>query len=152
MFWADEFMLRGNIPARVDEKGRLKIPAAFLEELKASGDRFYVTSETGETAKIYPMKAWEEIEGKLSRLSSHNRTKEKFLLWTNYYGQAVEIDGQGRILIPPVLREAAHMKGEVDVNGILTYLEVRNHARSLENLKKSQLSDDDWKVLDELGI
>ena len=98
-------MLRGNIPARVDEKGRLKIPAAFLEELKASGDRFYVTSETGETAKIYPMKAWEEIEAKLSRLSSHNRTKEKFLLWTNYYGQAVEIDGQGRILIPPVLRE-----------------------------------------------
>jgi MraZ protein len=145
-------MLRGNIPAKVDEKGRLKIPAAFLEELKGSGDQFYVTSETGETARIYPMKVWEEIEAKLSRLSSHNRTKEKFLTWTNYYGQAVEIDGQGRILIPPVLREAALMKGDVDVNGNLTYLEVRNHGRSLENLKKSQLTEEDWKTLDDLGI
>jgi MraZ protein len=145
-------MLRGNIPAKVDEKGRLKIPAAFLEELKGFGDQFYVTSETGDTARIYPMKVWEEIEAKLSRLSSHNRTKEKFLTWTNYYGQAVEIDGQGRILIPPVLREAALMKGEVDVNGNLTYLEVWNHARSLENLKKSQITDDDWKTLDGLGI
>jgi MraZ protein len=145
-------MLRGNIPAKVDEKGRLKIPAAFLEELKGYGDQFYVTSETGDTARIYPMKVWEEIEAKLSRLSSHNRTKEKFLTWTNYYGQAVEIDGQGRILIPPVLREAALMKGEVDVNGNLTYLEVWNHARSLENLKKSQITDDDWKTLDGLGI
>jgi MraZ protein len=145
-------MLRGNIPAKVDEKGRLKIPAAFLEELKGFGDQFYVTSETGDTARIYPMKVWEEIEAKLSRLSSHNKTKEKFLTWTNYYGQAVEIDGQGRILIPTVLREAALMKGDVDVNGNLTYLEVRNHTRSLENLKKSQLTDDDWKTLDDLGI
>jgi MraZ protein len=145
-------MLRGNIPAKVDEKGRLKIPAAFLEELKGFGDQFYVTSETGETARIYPMKVWEEIEAKLSRLSSHNRTKEKFLTWTNYYGQAVEIDGQGRVLIPPVLREAALMKGEVDVNGNLTYLEVRNHTRSLENLTKSHLTEEDWKILDDLGI
>jgi MraZ protein len=145
-------MLRGNNPAKVDEKGRLKIPAAFLEELKGYGDQFYVTSETGETARIYPMKVWEEIEAKLSRLSSHNRTKEKFLTWTNYYGQAVEIDGQGRVLIPPVLREAALMKGDVDVNGNLTYLEVRNHLRSLDNLKKSQLTEDDWKTLDDLGI
>ena len=136
----------------MDEKGRLKIPAAFLEELKGYGDQFYVTSETGETARIYPMKVWEEIEAKLSRLSSHNRTKEKFLTWTNYYGQAVEIDGQGRVLIPPVLREAALMKGDVDVNGNLTYLEVRNHLRSLDNLKKSQLTEDDWKTLDDLGI
>jgi MraZ protein len=145
-------MLRGNIPAKVDEKGRLKIPAAFLEELKGFGDQFYVTSETGDTARIYPMKVWEEIEAKLSRLSSHNRTKEKFLTWTNYYGQAVEIDGQGRILIPPVLREAALMKGDVDVNGHLNFLEVRNHDRSLENLKKSQLTEEDWKTLDDLGI
>ncbi len=58
-------MLRGNIPAKVDEKGRLKIPAAFLEELKEHGDRFYVTSEDGVRARIYPMKAWGEIEEKV---------------------------------------------------------------------------------------
>ena len=145
-------MLRGNIPARVDEKGRLKIPAAFLEELKGFGAQFYVTSETGDYARIFPMKIWEELESKLARLSSHNRTKQKFLTWTNYYGQAVEVDNQGRILIPPVLREAAQMKGDVDVMGHLTYLEVWNHGRSLENLKKSPITDDDLKILDELGI
>jgi MraZ protein len=145
-------MLRGNNPAKVDEKGRLKIPAAFLEELKGYGDQFYVTSETGEYARIFPMKVWEEIESKLARLSSHNQTKQKFLTWTNYYGQAVEIDGQGRILIPPVLREAALMKGDVDVMGHLTYLDVWNHGRQLDNLKKSPINDDDLKTLDELGI
>jgi MraZ protein len=145
-------MLRGNIPAKVDEKGRLKIPAAFLEELKGYGDRFYVTSETGDSARIYPMKNWEEVEAKLARLSSYNKTKQKFLTKTNYYGQVVEIDGQGRILIPQVLREAALMKGDVDVNGNLTYLEVWNHTRSLENLKKSQITEEDFKTLDDLGI
>ena len=145
-------MLRGNIPATVDDKGRLKIPAAFLEGLKKSGAQFYVTSLTGDYAQIFPMKVWEEIESKLARLSSNNRTKQKFLTWTNYYGQAVEMDGQGRILIPPVLREASQMKGDVDVMGHLTYLQVWNHARSLENLKKSQITDDDLKTLDDLGI
>jgi MraZ protein len=145
-------MLRGNIPARVDEKGRLKIPAAFLEELKGYGEQFYVTSETGDVAKIYPMKVWEELEGRLARLSSHNRTKQKFLTWTNYYGQAVGIDNQGRILIPPRLRESAQMKGDVDVTGHLTYLEVWNHERSVENLKKSPITDEDLKTLDDLGI
>ena len=145
-------MLRGNIPARVDEKGRLKIPAAFLEELKGFGEQFYVTSETGDVAKIYPMKVWEEIEGKLARLSSHNKTKQKFLTWTNYYGQAVEIDSQGRILIPPVLREAAQMKGDVDVMGHLTYLEVRNHERQVDHLHKNPITEEDFKALDDLGI
>lgn len=145
-------MLRGNIPATVDEKGRLKIPAAFLEELNGYGRQFYVTSETGDYARIFPMRIWEDLESKLSKLSSHNKTKQKFLTWTNYYGQAVEIDGQGRILIPPVLREAALMKGDVDVMGHLTYLEVWNHGRSLENLKKSPITDEDMKILDDLGI
>ena len=61
------------------------------------------------------MKVWEEIEKKLAKLSSHNKAKQKFLTRTNYYGQVVEVDGQGRILIPPVLRESAQMKGEVDI-------------------------------------
>ncbi len=100
-------MLRGNIPAKVDEKGRLKIPAAFLEKLKEHGERFYVTSEEGDHARIYPMKFWGEIEEKLAKVSSYNKAKQKFLTRTNYYGQVVEIDGQGRVLIPAVLREAA---------------------------------------------
>ena len=145
-------MLRGNKPARVDEKGRLKIPSDFVGDLKEYGKQFYVTSETGEYARIYPMKEWAEIERKLSKLSSHNRTKQKFLTWTNYYGQVVELDGQDRILIPPVLRETAQIKGDVDVMGFLTYLEVRNHTRVLDEMKKNPFTDDDFGTLDGLGI
>ena len=68
-------MLRGNYPAKVDEKGRVKIPAAFLESLREYGNKFYVTSENGDYVRIYPMKIWNEIEEKLAQLSSHNRTQ-----------------------------------------------------------------------------
>jgi len=58
--------LRGNCPAKVDEKGRLKVPAVFLEELKEYGTQFYITSVTGESARIYRMKVWAELEDKLA--------------------------------------------------------------------------------------
>jgi MraZ protein len=145
-------VLRGNYPARVDEKGRVKIPAAFLEALREYGNKFYVTSENGDYVRVYPMKIWNEIEEKLARLSSHNRTKQKFLTRTNYYGQLVELDGQGRILVPPILRESAQMRGDVDVLGNLNYLQIWNHTRFLDNLTASPITDDDEKTLDELGI
>ena len=142
----------GNHLATVDEKGRLKIPAAFMESLRELGNRFFVTSENGDYVRIYPMKFWNEIEEKLAKLSSHNRTKQKFLMRANYYGQAVELDGQGRILIQPILRETAQMRGEVDVMGNLTYLDVWNHARLLESLNKNPITQEDENTLDGLGI
>lgn len=145
-------MLRGSHLATVDEKGRMKVPADFLAELRRLGKKFYVTSENGDRARIYPMKVWEEIERKLAKLSSHNPAKQKFLARTNYFGQVVELDGQGRILIPPVLRDAAQMKGEVTVSAQLTYLEVWNHARFLEQLKNNPITADDEKALDILGV
>ena len=145
-------VLRGNYPAKVDEKGRVKIPAAFLEALREYGNKFYVTSENGDYVRVYPMKIWSEIEEKLARLSSHNRTKQRFLTRTNYYGQIVELDGQGRILVPSILRESAQMRGDVDVLGNLTYLQIWNHTRFLDNLKASPITDDDEKTLDDLGI
>jgi MraZ protein len=145
-------VLRGNYPAKVDEKGRVKIPAAFLEELREYGNKFYVTSENGDYVRVYPMKIWNEIEEKLARLSSHNKTKQKFLTRTNYYGQVVELDGQGRILVPSILRESAQMRGDVDVLGNLTYLQVWNHTRFLDSMKGNPITDEDEKILDELGI
>jgi len=144
--------LRGNCPAKVDEKGRLKIPAVFLEALKEYGTQFYVTSTTGESARIYPMKVWNEIEEKLAKVSSQNRAKRKFLLHTSYFGQTVELDGQGRLLMPAVLREAAQTKGEVDVYGSLDYVEVMNHTRVLDEMKNEPFTDEDFKALEELGI
>jgi MraZ protein len=145
-------MLRGNIPAKVDEKGRLKIPAAYLDVLKEYGNLFYVTSEEGDHARIYPMKVWGQIEEKLAGISSYNVAKKKFLKHTNYFGQAVEMDAQGRILIPAVLREAAGMKGDVEVMGQLTYLEVWNHDRFMDNMNKNQMTEEDRKTLADLGI
>lgn len=144
--------LRGNCPAKVDEKGRLKIPAVFLEALKEYGSQFYITSTTGESVRIYPMKVWSEIEDKLGKVSSQNRAKRKFLMRTSYYGQTVELDGQGRVLLPAVLREAAQAKGEVDVFGNLDYLEVMNHTRVLDDLKNAPYTEEDDKALEDLGI
>ena len=130
----------------------MKIPAVFLDALKDYGNQFYITSPTGESARIYPMKVWSEIEDKLEKVSSQNRAKRKFLMRTSYYGQTVEIDGQGRVLVPAVLRESAQMKGEVDVFGNLDYLEVMNHTRVLDDLKNSPYTDEDDRALEDLGI
>src|ERR1051326_5169383 len=144
--------LRGNCPAKVDEKGRLKIPAVFLDALREYGNQFYITSPTGESARIYPMKVWSEIEDKLAKVSSQNRAKRKFLMRTSYYGQTVEMDGEGRVFVPPVLREAAQTKGDVDVFGGLDYLEVMNHTRVLDDIKNDPFTEDDFKALEDLGI
>jgi MraZ protein len=144
--------LRGNYPAKVDEKGRLKIPASFLEELKEYGNQFYITSPTGETARIYPMKVWNEIEDKLSKLPSSNKSKRKFLMRTSYFGQVVESDGQGRVLMPSILREKALLKGDVAVLGSLDYLEVMNDARAVDQMDKDPFTDEDEKALGDLGI
>jgi MraZ protein len=144
--------LRGNCPAKVDEKGRLKVPAIFLEELTEFGRQFYITSPTGESARIYPLKVWAEIEDKLAKVSSQNAAKRKFLKRTSYFGQTVEIDAQGRLLIPAVLREEAQTKSDVDVLGALDYLEVMNHTRVLDELKNEPFTSDDSKALEDLGI
>jgi len=144
--------LRGNCPAKVDEKGRLKIPAVFLDALKEYGNQFYITSPTGESARIYPMKVWSEIEDKLAKVSSQNRAKRKFLMRTSYYGQTVELDGQGRVLVPAVLRESAQAKGDVDVFGSLDHLEVMNHTRVMDQMKNEPFTADDYKALEDLGI
>jgi MraZ protein len=144
--------LRGSHRAKVDEKGRLKIPAEYLEGLRQYGNQFYITSMTGESARIYPMQVWIGIEDKLKAVSSQNRAKRKFLMRTSYFGQAVQMDGQGRVLLPPVLREAAQTAGEVDVFGELDYLEVMNHTRVLDDLKKNPFTEDDFKALEDLGI
>ena len=114
-------MFRGNHPTRVDEKGRLKVPAEFKRVIDEKyGQQFYITSLDGKVAQVYPFEEWERIEQKLAGLSTFNPTKKKFLDRVNYYGQVVEMDGQGRLLIPQILRDAAQIKGEVAVLGNLT--------------------------------
>ena len=146
-------MFRGNHPTRVDEKGRLKVPAEFKRVIDEKyGQQFYITSLDGKVAQVYPFEEWERIEQKLAALSTFNPTKKKFLSKTNYWGQQVEMDGQGRLLMPQLLRDAARLKGEVAVTGYQTYLEVRNLEAYQQKVKEEKFTPEDEKTLDELGI
>jgi MraZ protein len=146
-------MLRGNQPATIDEKGRLKIPSVFRSHIDESwGSDFYVTSLSGESGLIYPLPVWQEIEERLAKLPSFDPTKKKFLDRTNYYGQLTSMDKSGRILIPAFLRESAQMSGEVDVLGSLNYLDIWNHERFLGRMQKQPFTEDDHQVLAQLGI
>lgn len=140
--------LRGNCLAKVDEKGRLKIPAVFLDELKEYGTSFYITSTRGESARIYPLKVWSGIEDRLAG-KDNTKDKRKFLMATSYYGQVAEVDAQGRVLLPAVLREKAVLKGDVAVLGMSEYLEVLNDARVVDQMEKAPLTDEEE---DALGI
>ena len=146
-------MFRGNAPARIDEKGRLKVPNAFRSLLENKyGRELFLTSLTGEYVRVYPMPVWLDIEQKLSTMPSTHPAKLRFLDRVNYFGQAGELDVQGRVLIPVRLREAATMAGDVDVLGQFNYLDVWNHDRFLTKLQRESYSDDDARALSEFGI
>ena len=146
-------MLRGNAPATIDDKGRLKIPTVFRAEIEVTwGSDFYVTSVTGDSVLVYPLPVWHEYEQKLAKLPSMNSAKKKFLNRTNFYGQLTTMDKSGRILIPAILRESARMTGEVAVLGNLSNLEIWNHERFVSSIKEDGFSESDMESLGLLGI
>lgn len=146
-------VLRGNIPARIDDKGRLKIPNTFRALIsEAHGREVFVTSLTGESVRVYPMPVWMEIEQKLAQAPSTLPARLKFLDRVNYFGQVGEFDTQGRLLIQPRLRASAQMSGDVAVIGQLTYFEVWNDERFQARLRHAPLTDDDMNALAALGI
>jgi MraZ protein len=146
-------VFRGNAPARIDEKGRLKVPNAFRSLLESQyGRDLFLTSLTGENVRIYPMPIWLDIEQKLGAMPSTHPSRLRFLDRANYFGQAGELDTQGRVLIPFRLRDAATMNGDVDVLGVVNYLDVWNHDRFLAKLQREPYTDDDARALSEFGI
>ena len=146
-------MFRGNAPARIDEKGRLKVPTAFKSLLENKyGRELFLTSLSGEYVRIYPMPVWLELEQKLSGVPSTNPSKLRFLDRVNYYGSPGELDSQGRVLIPVRLRDAATMTGDVDVLGQFSYLDVWNHDRFISKMQREPFTDDDARALSEFGI
>jgi MraZ protein len=144
-------MFRGNHPTRVDEKGRVKVPADFKRVLdERYGAEFYITSKDGKIAKVYPMDEWVKIEQKI--MANPTEGVKKFLDTTSFWGQTVEIDGQGRLLLPGLLREEANLKGDVAVVGVLNHLEVRVMDDYRKQITEQKLTPDDDKALAQLGI
>jgi MraZ protein len=146
-------VFRGNSPARIDDKGRLKIPTSFRSLLESKyGRELYVTSLSGDYVRIYPMPVWIDIEERLGKMPSTHPSRSRYLDRVNYFGQTAEIDIQGRVLLPVRLRESAMMTGEVDVLGQYNYLDVWNHDRFLTKLQREAYTDEDAKALSEFGI
>lgn len=148
-----DWMLRGHHTVRMDDKGRIKLPAAYRRYLdERYGSEFYVTSLTGECARLYPMEEWLSIEEKLRSKGTSHAFVRKFLDRTNYYGQLAEVDSQGRILVHPMLRSSAELIGDVAVLGYLHYLEVWELDKFKVRIDSQPFTDDDVASLAELGI
>ena len=146
-------MLRGSSLAKLDEKGRLKLPASFRAVLEPKfGSDYFVTSLRGDSVRIYPMDVWLRIEERLARASSLNPSVMRFKNAVNYFGQSSPMDAQGRILVHPLLRERADVRGEVVVLGQQDFLEVWNRSVFEERLGADPLSDADLGALSDLGI
>jgi len=145
--------LRGSAPARIDDKGRLKVPTLFRGAIQdLQGPDVFVTSVTGDSVRIYPLPVWLETERKLLAMPSNHPSRLKFLDRVNYFGQTAELDGQGRVVIPSHLREQAAIVGDVRVIGRIDHIEVWNEERFTEKLKRETWTDDDGMRLSEHGI
>ena len=146
-------MLRGNAVAKIDEKGRLKLPSHFRASIaERFGNELFVTSLFGDCVWVYPMPSWLALEARLVKAPSTNPVIRKFRYRVNYFGQTVAMDGQGRILIQPLLRDQARMEGEVVVLGTDDHLEILNRAAFEEKLTGERVTPEDLEILSQYGI
>ncbi|MDR3763639.1 MAG: division/cell wall cluster transcriptional repressor MraZ [Acidobacteriota bacterium] len=146
-------MFRGNCPTRLDDKGRLKIPADFKHEIDRNYDsEFYITSRDKKVVDLYPLKEWEQIEERIAKLPSSNAAVQKFLNITSYFGQVVSMDPQGRLTIGDRLRAQFGLKGEVAVVGKLNHIEIRPMDEFKEYIDTNSISDEENDQLAQLGI
>jgi MraZ protein len=146
-------MFRGSAPAKIDDKGRLKLPTAFRRDLEQRyGREVFITSIRGESVLVYPLSVWEEIEDRLAALPSTDLVKQRYLERVSYFGQQSMLDSQGRVVLPPILRDRAEMLGEVVVSARLDHFEVWNHDRLQARFSEQPFTDEDFQNLSEKGI
>ena len=111
--------MKGEYQHTLDAKGRLFIPAKLREEL---GDSFVVTKGLDECLFLYPLDAWKALEDKIRQLPmSKSRNLQRFFLSA---AADVTVDKQGRIVVPPVLRNHAKLEHDVTIIGVLDRAEI----------------------------
>ena len=121
-------MFRGTQEAKVDDKGRLKLPADFMKVVaqKNYGADFFITSRDGKVAEIWPMQEWEKEEEKKAHLPEDDEAKVTWMRVVNFFGGPVEIDKQDRLMLPRKIRERFSMVNvDVVVTGQQRYLTVQ---------------------------
>ena len=142
---------RGSAPARLDEKGRLKVPNLFRQQIEeAFGPEFFVTSLHGKEVLLYPLAMWRALEEKLAALPAIHRAKNKFLERVNFFGQDASMDGQGRVLVPQILRDTAKLPSDVVVTGNIDHLVVSDRGALASRLASEDFSDDDYDAISKL--
>ena len=146
-------MLLGRYSAKIDEKSRLRLPAKFRRDLSETEENtYYVTSDDGQCAQIYPIPVWERVAQKFQEPPRMDPAKLKLQRFTSYYGLLTQMDPQGRILIPQSLREDALISGDVVVIGKTDHLEVWNDEVFRKSLKENPLTPAERERLAEQGF
>lgn len=141
-------MFRGHAEAKIDAKGRLKVPSVFLRPLQERyGPDIFTTSLRGDCAWIYPLRIWEQAEQRLARLPSTHRMRRKYEARVSYFGQQSRLDAQGRLIVPSRLRERAGIDGEVVIFGRPDRLEIWNLGRMESELEANPFTDEDQDEL-----
>lgn len=119
---------RGQSIHRLDEKGRLRIPTKFREVLQEHYSDALIVTMMEECLVAYPPEIWERIEAKAQELSQVHPEQRAFMRYFISSAEECEFDKQGRILIPPLLRERACLGQEVLLAGVLTSFEIWDKA------------------------
>lgn len=146
-------MFRGRYEHSVDDKGRLSIPSRFREILARRRQRVLILTDVDSCVAAYPLDEWRQLEGRIRKQSTLQKDVRAFL--RIFYSGATEspVDGQGRILIPPHLRDRAALTREVMIIGVLNKMEIWSKARWEEFLTRSPVTFEDVAArLAELGI
>jgi MraZ protein len=143
--WDDlETGFSGNPKTKLDERGRLKMPAefkAFVDKKYGKGfSAFYITSRDGESAEIHPMPEWLKLQAKINKIPQSVEAVQRLREFYSLYGDRADMDPQGRMLLPEELRNEGNLVGDVKVNGRGTFLQVISLNKLRENVKQGPLS------------
>jgi len=143
----------GHSPAKIDEKGRLKVPSSFRKIIEERyGADCFITSTDGEHAVVYPLPVWLDYQGRLAKVPSSSQARRRLMERVNYFGQVSTIDAQGRVLVPAVLRDVAGIADDVVVLGSQDHLIVWNEERMKKRLTSAPLTEEDFKELELHGV
>lgn len=124
----------GSYTYQLDDKGRVSLPAAFRRE--AGDQRFILVQAYRPSLALYPESEWREVQERLKDLVRHQADARLWVLGVMSTAVEVVPDGQGRILIPTRLQEAAELNGQALLVGALDKIEIWNPDRFEAALKE----------------
>lgn len=118
---------RGSYDVKIDDRGRIKIPAKFLSVFEScySNDVF-LTSIEGDHVILFPITIWEKMESQIESLGILDPDVDAYVNRLNYWGTETEMDSKGRILVPPDLRKSSRLDDNVRVLGKANHLVIWN--------------------------